>query len=101
MTLILTGKQSHHLRALGHHIKPLLQLGKSGLSSEFLAKVDELLERHELIKIKLLQNCPLDRSEAGAGIAEALNCAVAQKIGKTLLLYKARSENPEIVLPKS
>lgn len=99
MTLKLTGKQARHLRALAHHLKPLLQLGKSGLSPEFLAKVDEALEQHELIKVKLLQNAMVDLGPAGEEIAQALGCAVAQKIGKTLLLYRPKSTDPVIKLP--
>lgn len=99
MTLKLTGKQARHLRALGHHLKPVLQLGKGGLSPEFLEKVDQALEQHELIKVKLLQNTLVDLGPAGEEIAEKLHCAVAQKIGKTLLLYRPRKEDPVIELP--
>jgi len=101
MTIQLTGKQARHLRGLGHPLKPLLQLGKSGLSPEFLKKVGELLERHELIKIKLLQNTTIDLAQAGIEIADALHCAVAQKIGKTLLLYRPSETDPEIKLPSA
>jgi len=101
MTIALTGKQARHLRGLGHSLKPLLQLGKSGVSPEFLQKVGEHLERHELIKIKMLQNCTLDLAQVGVEIAENLNCGVAQKIGKTLLLYRPRQKDPVIVLPSA
>ena len=96
----LTGKQNAHLRALGHHLKPLLQLGKAGLSPEFLRKTAAALEQHELIKVKLLQNCPLGKDEAAQEITKALDCALAQSIGKTLLLYKPNPKEPVIVLPK-
>ena len=97
--MTLTGKQNRYLRALGHHLKPSLQLGKAGLSDEFIGKIKELLERHELIKVKLLQSCPLNLVAASEGVSAALHCDVAQQIGKTMLLYQARAEDPKITLP--
>ncbi|MDT8446655.1 MAG: ribosome assembly RNA-binding protein YhbY [bacterium] len=99
MTLKLTGKQARHLRALGHHLKPIMQIGKGGISPEFLEKLDQALEQHELIKIKLLQNTMVDLDAAGEEISKALHCYIAQKIGKTLMLYRMRKKDSRIPLP--
>ena len=77
-----------------------MQLGKGGLSEAFLAKLDQALEQHELLKVKLLQNAEFSLSEAGEAIEKALKAHVAQKIGKTLLLYRAAQEDPKIHLPE-
>ncbi len=45
----LTGKQIRHLRSLGHALKPLIQVGKGGISEQFVNQVRKTIEDHELI----------------------------------------------------
>lgn len=94
----LTGKQVRHLRALGHHLKPVVLIGKEGVSTSLITTIDECLLDHELLKIKLLETCPADRREAALEIAQKTGSCVAQVLGRTILLYR-KSETPEIVLP--
>lgn len=94
----LTGKQRRHLRALGHHLTALVQIGKEGLSDTFVAAVDQALTDHELIKVKLLDTFELDRHDAAAQLAEKTKSEVAQVLGKTILLYRADPEDPRIEL---
>ena len=61
----MTGKQRRALRALAHSLKPLLQLGKHGLSDQFLEQLDTALLQHELIKLKVLENAPNTPQESG------------------------------------
>lgn len=96
----LTGKQTRFLRSIGHSLKPVLQVGKEGVSEAFLEQLARALEVHELIKVKVLQNAPMGAKDAATTIAEKQLCHIAQIIGKTLLLYQAREEKPEIVLPE-
>jgi RNA-binding protein len=97
----LTGKQARYLRGLGHSLKPLLQVGKSGITESLIRQVRTMLETHELIKIKLIKSAPESVGEAGARLTSQVPCHQAQQIGKTLLLYRPRAENPTIVLPPS
>ena len=95
----LTGKQKNHLRGLGHHLKPILQIGKEGISEAFLANIEACLTHHELLKIKVLENAP-DEKEGLAGVLERrTKGAVVQIIGKTLLFYRPFPKDPVIVLP--
>ena len=96
----LTGKEARHLRALGHSLKPLIQLGKGGVSEPFLHQLRSALEVHELIKIKLLKASPLSTKLAAEQIVQKTPCFLAQSIGKTLLLFKPREKDPKITLPK-
>ena len=95
---LLTGKQVRHLRALGHHLKPVVLVGKEGVSAALLTTIDECLANHELLKIKLLETCPDDRREAALEIAQKTGSHVAQVLGRTILLYR-KGETPEIILP--
>ena len=95
----LTGKQRRHLRALGHHLAAVLQVGHEGVTDAVARQADAQLEKHELIKIKVSENAPQDREEAAAQLAEKCGAHLAQVLGRTALLYRRRKEKPEIVLP--
>jgi RNA-binding protein len=96
--LKLTGKQKNYLRGLGHHLKPLVQIGKDGLTADFVENLDAELERHELIKIKVLENAPEDKKSIAASIEKKAGCAVVQIIGKIVLVYRPSKEEPKIEL---
>jgi RNA-binding protein len=94
----LTGKQVRFLRGLGHHLQPVVMIGKEVLSDTVLASLEEALTAHELIKVKLQEGCPLDRREAAKILAEKTGSAVAQVLGKTILLFR-QGESRKINLP--
>ena len=96
----LTGKQARYLRGLAHSMKPLLQVGKGGITEDFINQVRKDLEKHELLKVKLIKTAPTDLKTAAYELADKVPCQVAQKIGKTVLLFKQRDEDSEIKLPK-
>jgi len=96
---MLTGKQKRYLRGLGHDLRPVVLIGKSEITDTLLQETDAALERHELIKVKLLENSAADRREAAAELAVNLKAEVAQILGRTFLLYRA-SREPKIMLPR-
>ena len=97
----LTGKQRRHLRALGHALDPLVQLGKHGLTPGALRAIDEAIGHHELVKVKLLTECPEDRDDVAGRLEADLKAAVAQTVGRTILLYRKHPKKPVIKLPPS
>ena len=97
--MALTGKQRRHLRGLGHNLSPVVQIGKEGLSDSLVKAVDEALEVHELIKVKIGQNALLDRNAVGESLAKETESEVAQVLGDTVLLYRRHPEEPKIRLP--
>lgn len=94
----LTGKQSRYLRGLGHHLNPVIMVGKEEVSESLIASVDEALRAHELIKIKLQEGCLMDRRDVAEILAERTGAAVAQVLGKTILLFR-QGEERKINLP--
>lgn len=95
----LTGKQKRHLRGLGHSLKPVTQIGRSGVTEGVISQTDEALEDHELIKIRFGGGFEGEIAEALEAIRSRTGAAVAGKVGRTALLYRRRSEEPEIELP--
>ena len=95
----LTGKQRRHLRALGHDLDPVVQLGKLGLTEAVTAAIDAALAQHELVKVRLGTECPDDRHDVAERFGPALGAEVAQVLGRTILLYRRHPEEPKIKLP--
>jgi RNA-binding protein len=95
----LSGKQRRHLRALGHHLDALLQIGHEGITEAVVAQANTQLRRHELIKVRVLESSPLDRRETAAELSARTGAALAQVLGRTFLLYKPDPEKPRIELP--
>ena len=94
----LTGKQRRTLRALGHHLQPVVQVGHAGVTAAVVAALEQALHDHELVKIRISENAPLARAEVAEALASACSAEVAQVLGRTALLYRARPEDPKILL---
>lgn len=94
----LTGKQRRQLRALGHHLNPVVQVGKDGVTEAVVALTDRELKAHELIKVKVLETAPEDPQQAAEQLAKSLHAHLAQLMGRTALLYRAHPDKPLIVL---
>ncbi|MFL5309173.1 MAG: ribosome assembly RNA-binding protein YhbY [Myxococcales bacterium] len=96
----LTGKQRRHLRALGHHLSPVLHIGHEGLTDALVTQANAQLAAHELIKVKVTESSPLTRHEAAEQLASATDSELAQVLGRTFLLYKPHATHPQISLPR-
>ncbi len=100
MAADLTSKQRAHLRSLAHDLDALLQVGKEGVTDAVIGAVEEALETRELLKVKVLETAPKAARSAADALQAAIDGArVVQVIGRTVVLYRAHPEDPEIVLP--
>ncbi|WP_413701538.1 ribosome assembly RNA-binding protein YhbY [Psychromonas sp. KJ10-10] len=95
----LSNKQKKHLKGLAHSLKPVVMLGQNGLTEGVLAEIENALNFHELIKVKIATD---DREmkqliiDAIVRETEAINVA---KIGHIVILYR-QSEEKKIDLPR-
>jgi len=90
----LTGKQRRALRAMGHHMEPVVIVGQSGVTEGVISAVTQALNDHELIKVKINEG-PETRQEAAARMAEGTGSELVQLLGRTALLFKKRAEDSE------
>ena len=97
---MLTGKQRSHLKSLAHNLDPLFQLGKNGLSENFIKQVDEALENREIVKINILNNSSMETEELSRELVDRLGAEFVQNIGNKVIIYRESEENKEIKLPK-
>ncbi len=94
----LTGKQVRFLKGLGHHLNPVVMIGKGDIGPTLIDSLQEALHFHELIKVKIQEGCLLDRKEVAAIVSEKTDAAVVQILGRTILLYSP-GEEKKIKLP--
>lgn len=94
----LTGKQKRYLRAQAHHLTPIVQIGKGGLTNEIKTSIRNALDARELIKVTILQNSDADIDDVAE--IEEMSFDVVQKIGRILVVFKVaeKRENRKISL---
>jgi RNA-binding protein len=90
----LPGKHQRFLRSLGHHLTQSVIVGREGISDNLVQSCNEGLGAHELIKVRLGQNCPVEKKEAAQELAAKTGSHLVQLIGKTVLLYKPNPDLP-------
>ncbi|MHB8872993.1 MAG: ribosome assembly RNA-binding protein YhbY [Myxococcaceae bacterium] len=95
--MALTGKQRRKLRALGHHLSPVVQVGAQGITPAVVAATEQALYDHELVKVKIAEG-PEDRHEAAEHLAKDTDAELAQLLGRTALLFKKRAKDSKIKL---
>lgn len=97
----LKGSQRKHLRGVAHSYKPLVQIGKDGLSEGVIGAIDAALESHELIKLKM--TAERDERQALVPLIEArLGCECVGTVGRVAILYREHPdpERRKIEVPK-
>ncbi|WP_242360773.1 ribosome assembly RNA-binding protein YhbY [Anaeromyxobacter sp. SG17] len=82
------------LRAAGHHLSPVVQVGKEGVTEAVLRQLDDALGTHELVKVKIGTETPEDRFEAADRLGAETGAQVAQILGRTILVYRRHPEKP-------
>ena len=101
MSIALTNAQTRFLRGQAHDLKAMLQVGGKGITEALAAEVDNALEHHELIKVKVAGE---DRDQRDAMIAELstrTGAALVQRIGHTAVLYRPSKDKRHLVLPRA
>lgn len=94
----LRGKQKRYLRSEAHHLKPIFQIGKDGLSEVWLDEVLKALDKRELLKVNILQNSLVEVEDVKEFIENNSDTQVIQTIGNVLVLFKKsdKAENQKI-----
>ena len=96
----LSSKARRHLKALGHHLTPVILVGKDGITSSLVEATKTALRDHELIKVKLGENAAGDRHALSDELAAQAQAHMIGLIGRMFLLYRRHPNKPTIELPK-
>ncbi len=89
----LTGAQKKYLRGLAHGLKPVVHVGRAGLTEGLIENLDQALESHELVKVKFTDHQDRKR-ELAAEIHDRLKCAQAGAIGHVVIFFRP-ARDPE------
>src|SRR5512141_3176567 len=92
--LMPSSKLRKALRAAGHPLSPVVQVGKEGVTAGLPEQLDAQLLAHELVKVKIGTESPEDRFEAAGRLGDAAGAQVAQILGRTVLVYRKHPERP-------
>ena len=96
----LTPSQRRYLRGLAHPLKPVLLMGGKGVTAGVLKELEQALDDHELIKVKLSGGDRAARTADLAKLVESSHAEAVQTIGHIAVLFRRNAEQPQIALPK-
>ena len=96
----LTSSQIRYLRGLAHPLKPVLLLGGKGVTAGVLKELEQALDDHELIKVRLGGGDRTERAAELDKLVESSRAETVQTIGHIAVLFRRNDEKPQIALPK-
>lgn len=85
----LTNPEIRKLKAAAQRLKPILKVGKSGVTTEFLHSVNAALDARELIKLKF-DDLKDQRKTLAPEIANKTNSHLVTLIGNVVVLYRKK-----------
>ncbi|OON97166.1 MAG: RNA-binding protein [Epulopiscium sp. Nele67-Bin005] len=97
----MTSKQRSYLKSMAQTLEPTFQIGKNGVTPELVTAISESLEKRELLKVSVLNNCDLNPKDIMEMLSARTQSVPVQVIGKKLVIFKPSKNNPKITLPKA
>jgi RNA-binding protein len=92
---MLTSKQKRILKAEAHRLKPVLRIGKGGITDALAQEIDIMLDSLELIKVKLNSNTAEDEASAVSALQRSVpDIEHVWTIGHTLLFFRSSRTHP-------
>lgn len=95
---MLTGKNRSYLRAEANQLDPIVHVGKDGITDSVIEQLDEALEDHELLKLRILESTGRTTRSAAEELATATGAEVVQVIGGIAVLFRQREEESNFKL---
>ncbi len=101
--IVLSPAERSALRAAAHRLSPVVTLGKAGVTEALLAETARALASHGLIKVRAIAGEREDRALWLGELAERLDAAPVQAIGRVLVLYRPKDdgERPAQAAPRA
>jgi RNA-binding protein len=85
----LANRELRALKARAQLLKPMLKVGKDGLSPAFLKAVDEAVAHHELVKIKF-DEFKEQKKELGPKLAESVRANLVMQVGHVVVVFRRK-----------
>ncbi len=84
---LLPGALRVQLKKQAHHLKPVVQIGKKGISDALIREIDAALNAHELIKVQLPKEYPSYDEDLPRILVETSSHHI-DTIGNVVILYR-------------
>ena len=84
----LTPAERREHRAEAHHLDPVVLIGGDGLTPAVQKEINAALNAHGLIKVRVFNDDRVAREQIYQQLANDLNAAPIQHIGKLLVLWR-------------
>jgi len=85
----LTTKAKRTLVAAAHTLRPIVSIGKEGLTENIFAEIDRALYDHELIKVRIQEKLgKAEKSEISTTICQQVKAECLKIIGNILIFYR-------------
>ncbi len=92
---MLNPKQRQYLKAQAHALKPVMHVGKGGVTPAQAAELDVMMDSLELVKVKINPNSFEDEATAAAALCGAVpGLEHVWTIGHTLLFCRPSRTRP-------
>ena len=96
MPKALTTRERAHLKARAHAHEPVVQVGSSGVTDRLITEIERALTAHELIKVKVGSENRDERVALGDDICARTGATPVHRVGKVLILWRPREEEPAV-----
>lgn len=95
MTEDISNRELRALKARAQLLKPMLKIGKDGLSPAFLKEADTMLTHHDLVKVKF-DEFKEEKKALAPKLAEGVRAKIVMQVGHVVVLFrrKAGEANP-------
>jgi RNA-binding protein len=87
----LSNAQIREFKARAQRLKPMLKLGKEGMSPQFLAALDAALETHELVKVKF-DDFKEEKKTLSSQLAEKTASHLVTRVGNVAVLFRKNTK---------
>jgi RNA-binding protein len=88
---VLNGTERKYLRGLAHSLKPIVQMGKSGITEALISSINQALDDHELIKMKFLE-FKSEKKSLARTIESKSGSQLIGMIGNVAIFYREQSD---------
>ncbi len=95
--ITLSSAQRREQRAQAHHLDPVVMVGAEGMSAAVLREINAALDAHGLIKVRLHLDDRAAREQLCQQLANDLQAALVQHIGKLAILWRPIPEKEKTV----
>ena len=95
----LNARQRQHLKALAHKLRPVVLVGNAGVTAPLIREIEQALEHHELLKIRLPGVEREKRTEMLRQVCEQTRAEAVQEIGRVAVIYRP-ARKPRLSIPE-